>query len=95
MIVLRDLQLITVTPQVRAERQIGSEAGALVTAVSDELSRSLGLAPGDVILRILRTPVRTAEDVVNIFEALRGTGRVPLYFERNGAQYVREFNWRR
>jgi serine protease Do len=94
-IVLRDLQLITVTPQVRAERQIGSEAGALVTAVSDELSRSLGLAPGDVILRILRTPVRTAEDVVNIFEALRGTGRVPLYFERNGAQYVREFNWRR
>jgi serine protease Do len=93
--VLSDLQLITVTPQVQAERGLASETGALVTEISAQLSRSLGLAPGDVILRILRSPVRTADDVADIFDALRGTGRVPLYFERNGAQYVREFYWRR
>ena len=35
-----------------------------------------------------------AEDVAEIFDALRGSGRVQLYFERNGTLYVREFYWR-
>jgi serine protease Do len=93
--VLRDMQVITVTPQVRAERRLASETGALVTAISEQLSGALGLTVGDVILRINRSGIGTAEDVALVFEALRGTGRVPLWYERNGGQYVREFYWRR
>ncbi len=93
--VLRDMQVVTVTPQIRSERRLVSESGALVTEISDQLSRSLGLAPGDVILQIHRTRVQTAEDVARVFDALRGEGRVALYFERNRGQYVRDFYWRR
>ena len=66
-----------------------------MTAISEQLSGALGLTVGDVILRINRSGIGTAEDVALVFEALRGTGRVPLWYERNGGQYVREFYWRR
>ena len=93
--VLRDIQLISMTPQVRAERGLMSESGALVTEISDRLSRQLGLREGDVILQINRMRVRTADETAQAFEAVRGTGRVALIFERDGGRYVREFYWRR
>ncbi len=93
--VLRDIQLISVTPQVQAERDLVSESGALVTNISDRLSGQLGLRENDVILQINRIRVRTADETAQAFEAVRGTGRVALIFERDGGRYVREFYWRR
>ena len=92
---LRDIELITVTPQVRAERGIVSEQGALITGISEELSARLGLVPGDVIIGLDRKLVSSAEELAALFDSLTGTGRVALHFERNGRYNMRQFNWRR
>ena len=93
--VLRDIRLISVTAQIQAERDLVSESGALVTAISDRLSEQLGLRENDVILQINRMRVRTADETAQAFEAVRGTGRVAIIFEHDGGRYVREFYWRR
>ena len=92
--ILQDLEVVTITPQIRAEQDLRSEAGALITGISPALSRSLGLRRGDVILQINNTSVRTAEDAARAFRELRSGMRVRLYFERGGAAYFREFTTR-
>lgn len=91
--VLRDIELITVTPQIQVERNLTSEDGALVTEIPNELQSQLGLRPGDVIVQINRTRIRSAEDAAEAFEAMRGSGRIALYFERNGDYNMRNFYW--
>ncbi len=93
--VLEDLEVNSVTPQVRAERGLLSEAGALITGISPELSASLGLREGDVLFQINNARIQTAEDAARAIRELRGGTRVRLYFERGGAQYFREFVTRR
>jgi serine protease Do len=82
---LQDLQLITLTPAIRAERRVTSEQGAVVVELRGDLARQLPLRPGDVILSINNAPIRQAEDVGAILERLR-QGRQPfrIYFERDG-----------
>ena len=82
--VLSDIELITVTPQIQVERNLTSADGALIADISGELQNQLGLRSGDVIVQINRTRVRSAEDAASVFESLRGTGRIVMYFERNG-----------
>ncbi len=93
--VLEDLEVVPVTPEIRAEQGLGAEAGALITGISPSLSRSLGLARGDVILQINNTRISNAEDAARAIRELRGGMRVRIYFERNGAAYFREFTTRR
>jgi serine protease Do len=92
--ILQDLEVVTVTPQIRAEQDLRSEAGALITGISPALSQSLGLRRGDVLLQINNTPIRTADDAARAFRELRAGLRVRLYFERGGAAYFREFTTR-
>lgn len=93
--VLKDLEVITLTPQIRAERGIRAESGVLITGISTELSASLGLRVGDVLLQINNTRIRNAEDAARAIREIGGGMRVRLYFERNGVQYFREFFTRR
>jgi serine protease Do len=93
--VLQDMQLITVTPQIRAERGIQSKQGALIASISDNLSSQLGLQKGDVLVQVNRTPVTSAEDAKQIFESLKGQGNIRLWVERNGGYVVRDLYWRR
>jgi serine protease Do len=93
--VLQDMQLITVTPQIRAERGIVNEEGALIASISDGLSAQLGLQAGDVLIQVNRTRVTSAEDAKRIFEGLRGQGAVRIYVERNGGYIARDLYWRR
>src|ERR671932_449058 len=55
--VLRELELITLTPSIRAERGIRAESGALVYRVTERVSQEIGLQVGDVILQVNRTPI--------------------------------------
>jgi serine protease Do len=82
---LDDLELITLTPAIRAEQRISSEAGAIVVTVAGELSRQLPFRPGDVIVAINNTPIREAQEVGALLERLR-QARQPfrIYFEREG-----------
>jgi serine protease Do len=89
--VLRELELITLTPAIRAQYQIQSRQGALVNRVSERVQQQLGIQSGDVIVQLNRTPVTDAESV-NRFLTTYGRGVIRLYFERGGAVYSTEFS---
>lgn len=65
----------------------------MIAGISNELAGQLGLEPGDVIVGINRTPVRSAEEFAQILERLNG--QFVMTFERNGGYNVRTFYWRR
>jgi serine protease Do len=92
---LRDLDLITVTPGVRAERGIRSEGGALIVSISPELSAQLGFQNGDVLVRINNDMIRTAEDAAKKFRELQAASRggLQIVVERGG-QYIMRTLWR-
>ena len=82
--VLRELQLVTLTPAIRAERTVRAQAGALVYQVSQRVSEELGLQPGDVIVQVNRTAVTSADDVARAIDYYAGRGPIRLFFERQG-----------
>ena len=81
--VLEDLELITVTPGIRAERGIRSEEGVLIFRISPSVSDATGLREGDVILAINRTAVRGASQVGELLNVRPGE-IVRMYLEREG-----------
>ncbi|MGH7652474.1 MAG: trypsin-like peptidase domain-containing protein [Gemmatimonadaceae bacterium] len=89
--VLRELELISLTPAIRAQYQIQSRQGALVTRVSARVQQQLGIQSGDVIVQINRTPITDAESVNRILTNY-GSGAVRMYFERGGQIYATEFS---
>jgi S1-C subfamily serine protease len=83
--VLAGLELITLTPAIRAERSLRSSEGALIVDISDEVTRVTGLAEGDLIVRINRAPVSHVEEVTEALDYLASRrGDVQIYYERNG-----------
>ena len=82
--VLRELELVTLTPAIRAERRIRSSRGALVYRVSPRMVTELGVRPGDVIVQVNRTPVASADDVARAIEAYAGRGAIRIFFEHGG-----------
>ena len=86
---LENLEVVTVTPEIRAERRLASSRGALVVEISAELSRATGLAAGDVILAVNRHRVDTAEAAADeLRRSQRSRRAFVLSFERN-ARVVR------
>jgi serine protease Do len=92
---LDNMELITVTPGVRAEQNLASESGAMVVSISPELQAYFRFRPRDVIVRINNVPVRRAEDVDRIFADLRGRrGYLQIVIERDGSHIVGTYPWR-
>ncbi|HZF73150.1 MAG TPA: trypsin-like peptidase domain-containing protein [Gemmatimonadaceae bacterium] len=89
--VLREIELITLTPAIRAQYQIQSRQGALVNRVSDRVQQQIGLQSGDVIVQMNRTPISNAETVNRILTTY-GRGGIRMYFERSGQIYATEFS---
>ena len=89
--VLRELQLVTVTPVIAAERRLRRQSGALVYNVSALIADQTGLQQGDVIIAINNTPIRTAEDAARAIETYGGRTYLRLVIERQGQAYVTEF----
>jgi serine protease Do len=87
--VLHEIELTTLTPAIRTERNIRSTAGAYVQKVSDRVSAQIGLAQGDVIVQINRTRITSAEDAARALNS--GGGMVVMYVERQGQFYSTEF----
>ncbi|HLQ24046.1 MAG TPA: trypsin-like peptidase domain-containing protein [Gemmatimonadales bacterium] len=92
--VLGGMKVVTVTPAVRAERDIQSDHGALIYDLPEDMEEATGLRSGDVILQINRVRVSSAEDLRRAFAATAGAGAVTVWFERSGrlertAFYVR------
>jgi serine protease Do len=89
--VLRELELISVNPAIRAQYQIQSRQGALVNRVSERVQQQIGIQAGDVIVQMNRTPITDAESVNRILTTY-GRGAVRMYFERGGQIYATEFS---
>ncbi len=89
--VLRDVQLVTLTPAIRQERSIRSARGALVVNASDRVMDQLGIAAGDVIIGVNRSSVSSAEEVARAIEQLAGRGVIQLIIERRGSMYSTQF----
>jgi serine protease Do len=89
--VLKELELVTLTPAIRVDRGIRSSRGALIYNLSDRVSDELGLEKGDVIVQINRTPVETANDAAHALNAGAGRATIRMFFERRGRIYSTEF----
>jgi len=89
--VLRELELITLTPPIRAQYQIQSRQGALVNRVSERVQQQIGIEAGDVIVQINQTPITDAESVNRLLTS-SVRGGVRMYFERGGQIYATEFS---
>ncbi len=92
--VLGGMKVVTVTPAVRAERNVQSDHGALIYDLPEDMEEATGLRSGDVILQINRVRVSSAEDLRRAFAATAGAGAVTVWYERSGrlertAFYVR------
>ena len=92
--VLKQLELVTVTPAIRAERNLRSQAGALVFKVSDSMAQQLGIQTGDVIVRINDVNIRTAGDASRALDHFAGGGPIRMYLERSGTYYATDFEIR-
>jgi serine protease Do len=89
--VLRELELVSLTPAIRAERGLRSTQGAVVYSVSERVSADLGIRAGDVIIQVNRAPVTDANQAKRVLEYYIGSGPIRMYFERNGAIYSTDF----
>ena len=89
--VLRELQLVTVTPAIRVERGLQSRQGALIYRVTERVSRELGLAEGDVIVQINNYPIANAEDAARAIDVFGSRGPIRMFFERGGRVYSTDF----
>jgi serine protease Do len=93
--VLRDLELTTVTPAIRAERGIRSAAGALIVRAGASNANELGIEPGDVIVQINQTRVSTAQDAARALDYYGSRGVIRMFVERGGAIFTTDFVLRR
>jgi S1-C subfamily serine protease len=89
--VLKELELVTVTPAIRAERNVRSTQGALVFNVSDRVANDLGIQRGDVIVQVNRTRVRSAEEAAQALSYYAGRGPIRMFLERDGQIFITDF----
>jgi serine protease Do len=69
---VRDLQLITVTPAIQAERRLRYPFGALIVDAPQVWQRSAGIQSGDVILQVNNYRISQAEQVSQLIDYYRG-----------------------
>lgn len=86
-----ELELVTLTPAIRAEQGVLSTAGAVVYKVSDRVRNQIGLREGDVIVQINRTRITSADQVSEAIEFYGRRGFIQMLVERNGRYYRTEF----
>ena len=84
--VLKELELVTVTPSIQAQRRLGPAEGALVFKASPAVGEATGLTEGDVITWINQTPIKSAEEAKRAFDRY-SAGVLQMVFYRGAAQY--------
>ena len=89
--VLRDLELVDVTPAIRAERGIRNSGGAMIVTVTSRVAEDLGIQNGDVIVQVMNTPIKDARQAKQVLEAYSGKGRIRMWLERRGQIFSTDF----
>jgi serine protease Do len=89
--VLKEIQLVTLTPAIRAERNIRRVNGALVQSVSQRVADQLGIQAGDVILQVNQVPIADAQSAARALDYYAGKSAIVMYLERQGQVFTTEF----
>ena len=89
--VLRDLDLTSLTPAIRAERGIRSQTGALIVRAGQSIAEELGIQPGDVIVQINRSTITSAETAARALEYYGSRGVIQMTLERGRGYFTTEF----
>ena len=89
--VLRELELVSLTPAIRIERGVRSARGAVIYRATERLQEELGLQPGDVIVQINRSPIADAAEAARALDYYGGRGPIRVFFERAGQVYSTDF----
>lgn len=84
--VLRELELVSVTPAIQVQRQLAVRNGALVFNVSRRVTESTGLQAGDVIKWINQAEITTADEAKRALDYY-SAGVIQMIFVRGGVQY--------
>jgi len=92
--VLKEIELVSLTASIRAERSIRNTHGALVVTVSSRVSDDIGIQAGDLIVQINDAPVPDAPQAKRMLEALQSRGSIRMYLERNGRILYTDFQIR-
>ena len=92
--VLKEMELISLTPAIRLERGVRSAHGAVIYRVTPRVSESIGIQAGDVIVQINRTPVDDAAGAAKALDYYGGRGPIRLFFERSGQVFSTDFSIR-
>jgi serine protease Do len=79
-----DFEFITLTPAIRAERNLVSEKGALIASLSPVARERLGLREGDLIVQINRSQITSAQEAAEMLRRASGGAAVRVFFERQG-----------
>ncbi len=82
--VLREMELVSLTPAIRTERAVRSAQGALVFRVSDRIAQAIGIQAGDVLVQINRYAVQDADGAARLLDYFAGRGPIQLLLERGG-----------
>tara|TARA_Y100000590_G_scaffold211467_1_gene239625 strand:- start:340 stop:1815 length:1476 start_codon:yes stop_codon:yes gene_type:complete len=89
---LEQMQLVTVTNIIQAERGLRYDSGALILSIKPDLENRIGFREGDVILQINRTGIMSAEKAAEMFREASGT--IVVYIERTGEVIMRQLSFR-
>jgi serine protease Do len=92
--VLRDLQLVSVTPAIAAERNLRRQTGALIYDISQNASDQTGLQKGDVIIQINRINITSAQDVARVINGIGARAYLSVVVERQGQYLISQFGVR-
>jgi serine protease Do len=97
--VLKEIELISLTPAIRAERSVRSQRGALVVKVSRQVSDNLGLQAGDVIIQVANNEIgyadiTDAQQAKRVLESLSNRGWIRMVLERSGQRVSTDFQIR-
>jgi serine protease Do len=97
--VLKEIELIDLTPAIRAERGVRSPRGALVVKVSPQVTENLGVLAGDVVIQIATNElgyvdIKDARSAAQLLEKLSGRGVIRMVLERQGQRVSTDFQIR-
>ena len=89
--VLRELELVSVTPAIASERGLRRASGALVFNISPTIADQTGLQQGDVIVQINNTAIQSAQDVQRAIDYYGGRTYLRVVVQRQGQLYMTTF----
>lgn len=75
---------LTVSEMSQEARQVSGISGVRIDALDNGPAVKAGLAPGDVIVELNRTPVPTLQEFARVAESLPNAGYIPIRIVREG-----------